>query len=97
MVEVRKIAGSATRSVVFSYAAAPGHSVALAGVFNDWDSNGTIMTFDAAVSAYRCELTLSPGTYEYKLVVDGEWLLDDSNPNFVSNDFGTLNSVAAVE
>ena len=97
MVEVRKIADSIQRRVVFSYAAAPGHVVALAGVFNDWDSSGQIMTCDADSFVYRCEIRLAPGCYEYKLVVDGEWLLDDTNPNFVSNDFGTLNSVAVVE
>ena len=97
MVEVRKISGSKKSRAVFSYAAAPGHSVVLAGVFNDWDSAGTVMEYDAENAVYRCALELSPGVYEYKLVVDGEWLLDDSNPNFVSNDFGTLNSVMKVE
>ena len=97
MVEVRKISGSKKSRALFSYVAAPGHSVVLAGVFNDWDSAGTVMDYDAEKAVYRCTLELSPGVYEYKLVVDGEWLLDDSNPNFVSNDFGTLNSVMKVE
>ena len=97
MVEVRKISGSARSEATFTYAAAPGHSVVLAGVFNDWDSAGTVMDYDAKKSVYRCVLELAPGIYEYKLVVDGEWLLDDSNPNFVSNDFGTLNSVIKVD
>ena len=97
MVEVQKISGSKRSRAVFSYAAAPGHSVILAGVFNDWDSVGTAMEYDPEKAVYRCSLELLPGIYEYKLVVDGEWLLDDSNPNFTSNDFGTLNSVMKVE
>ena len=97
MVEVQKRSGSTRRRVVFSHAAPPGHSVVLAGVFNDWDSLGTVMTYAASSSSYRCELELPPGVYEYKLVIDGEWLLDETNPNFVSNDFGTLNSVVTVE
>lgn len=43
-----------------------------------------------------CTIHLAPGTYEYKFVVDGEWVLDESNPNFAANDFGTLNSVINV-
>ena len=31
------------------------------------------------------------------IVVDDEWLLDESNPNFYPNDFGTLNSVLLVD
>ena len=42
-------------------------------------------------------LMLEPGTYEYKLVVNGEWRIDENNPNFVPNVLGTLNSVIVVE
>lgn len=97
MVEVQQGSGPARKRVIFTHAAAPGHSVVLAGVFNDWDAVRTVMTYAAKASAYRCELELPPGVYEYKFVVDGEWLLDETNSNFVSNDFGTLNSVVAVE
>ena len=55
----------------FTLTAGPGHSVALAGSFNDWD----------------------PDTAPMK---DAEWILDEENPNFAPNDFGTLNSVLSV-
>ena len=54
------------------------------------------MVYSAAEGGYSCSLSLAPGNYEYKLVVDGEWLQDESNPDFVSNDFGTLNSLVKV-
>ncbi|MBR2345843.1 MAG: glycogen-binding domain-containing protein [Lentisphaeria bacterium] len=97
MVEVKKISNTAKRQVTFACVYAPGHTVALAGVFNDWDSGNILMEYVADIRGYRCVLQLAPGSYEYKLVIDGEWVLDDSNPNFASNDFGTLNSVAVVE
>ena len=91
------VPGKDVRRIVFSYAAMPGRSVALAGVFNDWDPDSTMMVYCNEKSVYCCELYLPFGVYEYKLVVNGEWILDDSNPNFTSNDFGTLNSVATIE
>ena len=83
--------------VRFFHPAPLGHTVSLAGVFNDWDPASSPMTYSAEENGYFCILTLSPGVYEYKLVVDGEWLLDEDNPNFVSNDFGTLNSLLSVD
>ena len=39
---------------------------------------------------------LPPGAYEYKFVVDGEWLTDPGNPEVRPNAFGTYNSVLLV-
>ena len=46
---------------------------------------------------YTGMMMLEPGVYEYKFVVNGEWRLDDRNPNFKPNDVGSLNSVLVVE
>ena len=46
---------------------------------------------------YRGIVTLAPGRYEYKFVVDGIWSMDAGNPDFAANDFGTLNSLLVVE
>ncbi len=97
MVETVEKNGTSGRKVRFSFPAAPGRTVALAGVFNDWDPGATVMEYCAEKSVYSCELFLPPGRYDYKFVLDGEWVLDESNPNFASNDFGTLNSVVVVE
>ena len=83
--------------VRFAYSAAPGHTVSLAGVFNDWDPARLPMKYSAAKKLYSCSIKLAPGNYEYKLVVDNKWLLDEGNPNFVTNDFGTLNSVIVIK
>lgn len=84
------------RRVLFTLATSPGRSVAVAGSFNDWDPDFTPMKYDAGAGSYKAEICLKPGEYEYKFVVDGEWLLDEANPEFYPNDFGTLNSVLVV-
>ena len=35
--------------------------------------------------------------YQYKLVVDGQWILDPLNPQEAPNDFGGRNNVLTVE
>jgi len=97
MVTLEKIKGKKMTEVTFSHPGAPGHNVSLAGVFNDWDPARTPMLYCDEKKSYICILTLSSGEYEYKLVVDGQWMLDEGNPNFVSNDFGTLNSIVVVK
>jgi hypothetical protein len=42
------------------------------------------------------DLKLSPGTYEYCLIVDGHWRHDPRCPDSVENPFGGLNSVLNV-
>ena len=84
------------RKVLFTLATAPGHTVAVAGSFNDWDPAFTPMEYDKINNLYRTDVYLKAGEYEYKFVVDGEWLLDEANPSFYPNDFGTLNSVLVV-
>ncbi len=92
---MKKNSSPARRAVNFEYVDAPGKCVMLAGSFNDWqpvkkleDKNGD--------GVYRCRLMLVPGEYQYKFQVDGEWRSDASNPNFVPNEFGSLNSVVIV-
>ena len=42
-------------------------------------------------------MMLAPGVYEYKFVVNGDWKIDERNPNFTPNDIGSLNSVLVLE
>lgn len=96
MISVEKIADNELRHVILSLTAAAGKEVAVAGSFNDWDPDLAPMLDDGS-GTYKVELQLAPGYYEYKFVIDGEWVLDDTNPNFAPNDFGTLNSVLSFD
>jgi hypothetical protein len=42
------------------------------------------------------ESALAPGTYEYCLVVDGQWMADPHASETVPNPFGGKNSVLKV-
>jgi len=41
-------------------------------------------------------ITVPPGRYRYRLVVDGEWIQDRFNSYVESNPFGELNNVVEV-
>ena len=88
---------SGRRSVEFFLPGAAGLQVMLAGSFNDWEPEKSVMRYDSARGGYAVALRLAPGEYEYKFVCGEQWLPDDGNPNFASNDFGTLNSVVKVD
>lgn len=84
------------RRVTFLYEDEPGKVVAVAGSFNEWlpdkqliDKNGD--------GIYTGTMMLAPGVYEYKFVVNGDWKIDEHNPNFTPNDIGSLNSMLVLE
>lgn len=93
MYELKPAGKGEAVTVTFSLETSPGRTVGVAGSFNDWDPAVTPMEYDPKEHVYRGSIDLEPGEYEYKFVIDGEWSLDESNPNFYPNDFGTLNSV----
>jgi len=73
--------------VEFSYYDPSAFSVALAGTFNNWDSQANEMTKDEE-GTWRVVLDLPPGRYEYKFVINGaDWMADPDNPKVVG-DYG---------
>ncbi len=91
----QKVKASGRRSVTFVCEDAPGRQIFVAGSFNGWEPRNRLTDRDGS-GKYSCRILLEPGEYQYKFVVDGEWRLDAANPNFVPNDFGTLNSLLTV-
>ena len=84
------------RAVNLIYQDAPGKAVFVAGSFNNWQPVRKLEEKNND-GVYRCRLLLEPGEYQYKFLVDGEWRSDASNPDFVPNEFGSLNSVLTVK
>ncbi len=68
--------------------------VVLAGTFNEW--NETALQMEKTKEGWYLPVSLAPGRYEYKFIVDGDWIHDPSNPNRVKNEFETLNSVLRI-
>ena len=82
-------------SVQFMYVAPSARSVAIAGTFNNWQPSTKAM-LDSGSGHWLKEVFLAPGTYEYCLVVDGEWMPDPRARETVPNPFGGRNSVLRV-
>jgi hypothetical protein len=68
--------------------------VILAGSFNNWDEHATQM--HRTPTGWELRAELPPGKYEYKFIVDGEWIHDPANNNKVRNEHDTYNSVLLV-
>jgi len=77
-------------------AAAATKKVYVAGVFNGWSADKTPLTGPNDNGEYAAEMSLEPGKYGYKLVVDGKWMLDPGNPDTEENGLGDKNSVVTV-
>jgi 1,4-alpha-glucan branching enzyme len=79
---------------------APGAAeVFLAGDFNDWSTTSArlLKKQDRACNGlFGIQMQLDPGKYEFKYLVDGQWVCDLESPR-VQNPFGTENSVCVVE
>ena len=85
------------RKVVFTVKAPVGSTVYLAGSFNGWSENAKQMTDKNGNGTFSAICYLMPGRYEYKFIINGIWIMDTENPDFVANDKDSMNSVLRVE
>jgi len=84
------------RKVTFQIDAPGAKKVLLAGDFTDWEASARKMTKKPGRSAvFSTSLSLAPGSYEYKFIVDGEWR-EDPAAESRRNSFGTRNAVITV-
>lgn len=85
------------KRVVLSVKAEPGSTVYLAGSFNDWSAEDKKLVDKQDDGVFTTTVTLVPGIYEYKFVINGIWTLDpDPDRDWTQNGLGTLNSVLRV-
>ena len=63
--------------------------------FNDWHAEAKPM-HPLGDGRWVKETVLPPGTYEYRLVVDGRWIADPLAKETVANPFGGRNSLLQV-
>lgn len=83
------------RRITFKLEAPEAKEAILAGDFNSWDARKHTMKRDKK-GGWSKIVTLVPGRYEYKFLVDGEWQNDPRNDQVVPNSFGTLNNFLNV-
>lgn len=68
--------------------------VILAGTFNGWHEQELKM--NKTTDGWELHANLPSGRYEYKFIVDGEWMHDPANNQTVRNEHHTLNSVLDI-
>jgi len=88
-------AKTAKKKMTFSYRAPDAQSVVLAGDFTGWQEAPLAMKKDKS-GVWKAAVSLPPGRYEYRLLVDGQWRDDPDCPTRQPNQFGGQNCVCIV-
>ena len=91
----RRVAGPQLMPVRFELTHPSASSVCVAGTFNNWQPETKTLQ-PAGDGRWWNETSLAPGTYEYCLVVDGQWMPDPLSRETVPNPFGGRNSILKV-
>lgn len=68
--------------------------VQIKGEMNSWNPSATVLEKEGDV--WKTSMLISDGIYQYLFVVDGNEMLDKSNPESVSNGIGGRNSLLTV-
>jgi hypothetical protein len=84
-----------TVKTVFTLKAPAAKQVLVCGEFNGWQPEAAPMT-RRADGTWETSLALHPGRYQYKFVVDGNWIHDPNAKINVPNEHHSLNSVIEV-
>ena len=84
------------KRVILTMSASEAKSVLLAGDFNDWNTHSHPFKKETK-GKWKISLSLQPGSYQYRFLVDGEWKDDPNCTTFTPNPFGSVNNVLTVK
>ena len=84
-----------TRRVTFRLDAPAASRVWVSGSFCDWGADCCPMKKGRG-GAWTATMTLAPGRYEYRFLVDGQWWDDPACAERTWNQFGSQNCVLTV-
>jgi len=84
------------RKTTFIFYAPEANRVQIAGNFNNWTKRDDYNMERHEDGIWSKEIILAPGVYQYKFLVDDEWMEDQNNPQVVEDPFGGRNSVLHV-
>ena len=93
--KIQARANAASQFICLELIRPDAQEVCIAGSFNDWHSSVTPM-IRLNNGKWAKELSLAPGRYEYRFVVDGQWVDDPTANDYVPNPFGGMNAVLIV-
>lgn len=85
----------AKHEVILDFQELNGADLKIAGDFNDWVPDQGVRTISINGSIKKV-FTVTPGAHEYRLIIDGVWQPDPTNPNKVPNPLGGINSLLNV-
>jgi 1,4-alpha-glucan branching enzyme len=86
---------STTKKAVFVLPAPAASQVQIAGDFTGWQQSPVELK-RLKDGTWKTTLTLEPGRYEYRFIVDGDWQDDPSCKVKAPNAFGSENCVIFV-
>jgi chromosome partitioning protein len=84
------------REIVFRLEAPESAMVQIAGDFNKWVPESLDFTESQGRPLWHKTVLFRPGTYEYKYLIDGNWLPDPANDETVDDSYGAANSIITV-
>ena len=84
------------QKVTFSFSAPEAQSVSVLGDFTGWEQAPISLKKDKS-GVWKKTVSLEPGSYQYRLMVDGQWRDDPGCANRHPNQFGGHNCVCIVE
>lgn len=84
-----------TRRVTLVTRLANAKEVVVTGDFTDWSKDRLKMS-RAADGEWKATLSLPPGEYQYRLLVDGQWQDHPEASKRIPNGFGCENCVLVV-
>lgn len=84
------------RRVTFFIEAQNADNVSLMGDFNSWNEKMHPMKKEDN-DVWKKTVFLTPGRYEYRFLVDGQWQKDPNNDQVCQNNFGTLNNFIIIQ
>ena len=85
-------------TVTFCYWNPSAKEVKLAGDMTNWAADAVVMEKDEETGLFSVTISVAAGTYGYKYIVDGNWVLDEKNKKTTDGtDIASLLEIAAKE
>jgi len=87
---------STSTKLTLTYKYVKGQDLKIAGDFNNWIPDHNVVSQQVNGLIHKV-LNVAPGTYQYRLIIDGKWIKDPHNSQQILNSYGELNSLLKVE
>jgi hypothetical protein len=91
--EAHRPAGSDVVQVRFVLSAKGARKVGIAGDFNGWNPEGTVLENVDGQGTFVATVPLGHGSHEYMFLVDGKWMTDPGAAETRPDGFGQTNAI----